>query len=345
MVLRLSLDRDLPVSIGVQIKGQIEYGIVTGQLRPGEQLLSVRDLAAHLEVAPVTVSNVYADLKREGLIQVRPGLGTYVAVQGDSAASVEEWSDLHRLADTMIEQARARGFSPAEINRVVAARLAIGGARRPRLAMVGLFDRATQVYARDIAEALTDLGPEVAVCTLQELRAGVKDAYVRVCAANLVLTLANQVREVQQLLGAVHPPVQGLSFVVHPATVAQLGMLSSTVRLGLVSTFADFLPTMLQGVTAWACSTHVPLCTALSDAAHLAVVLAESDVVVYSSGSEEVLARLPPGIHAIEYLHTPEVLSVEALRPLLARINGTSPSTTNAGREGQTAGMGAVAPG
>jgi DNA-binding transcriptional regulator YhcF (GntR family) len=324
MPLRIALDRDLPVPIGVQIKGQIEYGIVSGELRPGEQLPSVRELAARMEVAQVTVSHVYAALKREGLIGVRPGLGTYVAAQGDSAASVEEWADLHRLAGDMIGQALARGFSPAEINRVVAARLATGGARRPRVAIVGLFDRATDAYARDVADLLADLSPEVASCTLEELRAGAKDAYVRACAADLVLTIPNQVREVQRLLGPAHPPVQGLSFVAHPATVARLRALSGDLRLGLVSTFAEFLPTMLQGVAACARLSHAPSCTALSDAERLPVVLARADVVVYASGSEEVLARLPAGTPAIEYLHTPEPSAVEALRPLLARIGGAS---------------------
>ncbi len=326
MPLRLSFDRALPVPIGVQLRGQIEYGIVTGELRPGEQLPSVRELAAMMEVAQVTVSQVYAALKRDGLIHMRPGMGTYVSTQSDSAAVAVEWTDLHRLVDTMVGQALERGFSPAEITRVVAMRLAAPGARRPHVAIVGLFDHATRAYARDVAGLLADLDPDVTSHTVDSLRDGARGDDARVDAADIILTLVNKVAEVRRLLGPGHPPVQGLSFVAHATTVARLRALPADARLGLVSTFADFLPTMLQGVTAHVRTRQTPVCTALSDTERLALVLARADVVVYASGSEAILERLPIGTTSIEYLHTPEPSTVEDLRPLLGRVRGAYPS-------------------
>jgi len=321
MPLHISLDRDLPVSIGVQLKGQIEYGIISGELQPGEQLPSVRELAARTEIAQLTVSHAYAALKRDGLIEMRPGTGTYVAPRGDTIAADADWADLHRLVDTMIAGARERDFSPAEINRAVAVRLVNGSARRPRITLIGLFDHATRAYARDIAALLADLDPEVTPCIVEGLRAD-KDARARACDADIILTLPNQVKEARRLLGPAHPPVQGLSFIAHPITVGRLRALSGELQLGLVSTFAEFLPTMLQGVTACVQSYRAPLCTALSDGERLSAVLARADVIVYASGSEEVLAAVDRRIHAIEYLHTPEPSTVEALRPLLAGIHG-----------------------
>jgi len=321
MPLRISLDRDLPVSIGVQLKGQIEYGIVSGELRPGEQLPSVRELAARTEIAQLTVSHAYAALKRNGLIEMRPGTGTYVAPRGDTIAADADWADLHRLVDAMIAGALQRGFSSAEINRAVAVRLATGSARRPRITLIGLFDHATRAYARDIAALLADLDPEVTPCVVEGLRAD-KDARARARDADLILTLPNQVKEARRLLGPAHPPIQGLSFIAHPITVGRLRALADDLQLGLVSTFAEFLPTMLQGVTACVQSRRAPLCTALADVERLSAVLARADVVVYASGSEDVLTAVDGRIQAIEYLHTPESSTVEALRPLLAGIRG-----------------------
>jgi len=326
MPLRILLDRDLPVPIGVQLKGQIEYGIVSGELRPGEQLPSVREQAARMEIAQVTVSHAYGALKRDGLIQMRAGMGTYVSAQGDGIAAADEWADLRRLVDTMIAGALERGFKPPEINRAVAIRLAATGSRRPRIAVVGLFDHATSAYAREIADLLADLEPEVTPWTIEGLR-GDRDARARVCGADIILTLANHVQEARRLLGPTHPPIQGLSFVAHPTTVAQLRGLSNSLHLGLVSTFAEFLPTMLQGVTACVRPREAPLCTTLSDVERLPLVLARADVVVYASGSAEVLAALPAGTPAIEYLHTPEPSTVEALRPLLGGVQGVTSST------------------
>ena len=77
--MRFQVDRDLPVPLGVQLRGLIEYGIACGELSIGERLPSVRELADAIGVAPMTVSQVYRDLKKAGLIEARSGSGTFVA--------------------------------------------------------------------------------------------------------------------------------------------------------------------------------------------------------------------------------------------------------------------------
>ena len=69
--IRLTLDRSLPVPLGLQLRGLVEYGIACGEFRPGDRLPSVRDLAEEVGVAPMTVSQVYRDLKAAGLIEGR----------------------------------------------------------------------------------------------------------------------------------------------------------------------------------------------------------------------------------------------------------------------------------
>jgi DNA-binding transcriptional regulator YhcF (GntR family) len=77
--LELYLDRTIPVSLTEQIKGQITYAISYGQLNRGDPLPSVRELATTLQVAPMTVTRVYQDLARQGLIVTKAGVGTFVA--------------------------------------------------------------------------------------------------------------------------------------------------------------------------------------------------------------------------------------------------------------------------
>jgi DNA-binding transcriptional regulator YhcF (GntR family) len=74
--MEFSVDRDLPVPLRTQLQGLIEYGIACGELVPGELLPSVRELAERVGVAPMTVSQVYGDLKAGGLIPERPGSGS-----------------------------------------------------------------------------------------------------------------------------------------------------------------------------------------------------------------------------------------------------------------------------
>ena len=72
------LDRSLPIPVGVQLRGQIEYGIACGEIERGGQLPSVRELSSTLGIAPATVSQVYKELLQEGLIETLAGKGTYV---------------------------------------------------------------------------------------------------------------------------------------------------------------------------------------------------------------------------------------------------------------------------
>lgn len=63
----------------VQIMDAVRSGLVRGSLHPEDPLPSVRDLSSSLRVNPRTVSQAYAALERDGLVQVRHGKGTFVA--------------------------------------------------------------------------------------------------------------------------------------------------------------------------------------------------------------------------------------------------------------------------
>jgi len=62
-----------------QVIEQIRQQIMAGQLSEGEQLMSVRELAAQLNINPMTISKAYSLLELEGLIQRHRGIGLFVA--------------------------------------------------------------------------------------------------------------------------------------------------------------------------------------------------------------------------------------------------------------------------
>lgn len=75
----LSLDTRSGAPIYLQIKEQMRLAIATGTIRPGEQLPTVRDLAAQLRINPNTIARIYRELQAEGLLSSRQGSGTFVA--------------------------------------------------------------------------------------------------------------------------------------------------------------------------------------------------------------------------------------------------------------------------
>jgi GntR family transcriptional regulator len=77
----LPVDPNSGLPVYRQIIDQVRRMMVSGRLAPGERLPSIRDLAMQLHINPLTVGRAYGDLEREGLIEMRRGLGMYVRVQ------------------------------------------------------------------------------------------------------------------------------------------------------------------------------------------------------------------------------------------------------------------------
>ena len=75
----LEIDHHSGVPIYRQIKDQVREQIMAGQLKEGDQLVSVRELAAQLKVTPVTISKAYSAMEVEGLLKRRRGIGLFIA--------------------------------------------------------------------------------------------------------------------------------------------------------------------------------------------------------------------------------------------------------------------------
>ena len=64
-----------------QLMEQLRRRVAAGQWKPGQELPSVRELAAELAVNPMTVSKAYSLLEAEGLLERRRGLSMVIAGQ------------------------------------------------------------------------------------------------------------------------------------------------------------------------------------------------------------------------------------------------------------------------
>ena len=81
----LRVDRASDVPVGAQLARKLRALIGEGRLRPGQQLPSLRALAAAAGVNVNTVRSVYARLESEDVVQTRHGRGTFVAEPGRPA--------------------------------------------------------------------------------------------------------------------------------------------------------------------------------------------------------------------------------------------------------------------
>jgi len=75
----LEIDHHSGLPIYRQVIMQIRQQIMTDGLKEGDQLETVRALAARLKVNPMTISKAYSFLEVEGLVQRKRGIGLFVA--------------------------------------------------------------------------------------------------------------------------------------------------------------------------------------------------------------------------------------------------------------------------
>lgn len=66
-----------------QIETQLRSLIISGQVKEGTLLPSIREFASGLNCSVITVRRVYQDLEGEGLLRTRQGTGTFVAGVGE----------------------------------------------------------------------------------------------------------------------------------------------------------------------------------------------------------------------------------------------------------------------
>jgi GntR family transcriptional regulator len=112
------------VPIYVQLKEQIRHAIETGALVPGDQLPGIRSLAETLIINPNTVIKVYRDLEQEGVLEIRHGLGAFIASRRRRRSKTEELRDAQRQVREFLEALKQQGLDEGEIRRLFEAELA-----------------------------------------------------------------------------------------------------------------------------------------------------------------------------------------------------------------------------
>ena len=88
MILKLDMSGDIPIY--VQLRNQIVLGIGRGELRVGERLPTVRQLAGDAGINTMTVNKAYQVLKAEGFIEIDRRRGAVVNPVEDTAGVFRE---------------------------------------------------------------------------------------------------------------------------------------------------------------------------------------------------------------------------------------------------------------
>lgn len=93
-----------------QITSQIKAMIMSGELKTGESIPSMRSLARSIHVSVITVQKAYEDLQRDGFIETTIGRGSFVSAQNKDFYQEEQQRQAEEHLQIAADIGRASGI-------------------------------------------------------------------------------------------------------------------------------------------------------------------------------------------------------------------------------------------
>ncbi|ANW22275.1 GntR family transcriptional regulator [Streptomyces clavuligerus] len=116
------IERRSGVPAYLQIVQQTKQALRLGTLVPGDRLPTAKEVVEATAINPNTVLKAYRELEREGLVEPRPGRGTFVR-RGLAAPQTEEDSPLRGELRDWLRRARGAGLGRDDVSALFEAHL------------------------------------------------------------------------------------------------------------------------------------------------------------------------------------------------------------------------------
>ena len=118
--MKILLSNASPHPIYEQIVSQVRSQILSGALKEGEPLPSIRKLAQILQISVITTKRAYDELEREGLLDTVGGKGTFVASPNAEFLREKRVALVEAKLREAVTEAEAAGLSPDDIHQMLA---------------------------------------------------------------------------------------------------------------------------------------------------------------------------------------------------------------------------------
>jgi len=115
----LNVEPSSPVPIYRQLVDQIRRAVASGRLAPGERLPGSREMADDLQINLHTVNKAYRELVREGVLEQKRGVGTFVAEEPNTRTSDEALEALKEKLKDVCEEAQAYDVSKEQMEQLL----------------------------------------------------------------------------------------------------------------------------------------------------------------------------------------------------------------------------------
>lgn len=117
MNIKISNTTDTPIY--EQLKNEIIRLIMSGELRPGDALMSMRRLAKELKISIITTKRAYQDLEQEGYVYSVVGKGTFVSEQNADIQRERVLLDIEKNIEVLLTTAHQINLSADELIEMI----------------------------------------------------------------------------------------------------------------------------------------------------------------------------------------------------------------------------------
>lgn len=109
--MRFSIDVKSGVPLYRQIIEQVKVRVARGDVGPGDQLPTVRQLAVDLSINPNTVIRAYRELEIQGVLETHQGSGTFVSSRKPEINGLEKQRMLDQILTNLLARASTYGLT------------------------------------------------------------------------------------------------------------------------------------------------------------------------------------------------------------------------------------------
>ena len=117
--MHIILNHSSMVPIYEQIMEQIKAQVISGELKEGDLLPSVRAMAKELKISALTVKKAYDNLEQEGFTVTIHGKGTYVAASNKERILEELKREIESDLEKVVQKARGCGLDDSQIREML----------------------------------------------------------------------------------------------------------------------------------------------------------------------------------------------------------------------------------
>jgi DNA-binding transcriptional regulator YhcF (GntR family) len=224
ILLPITVNPRAPLSITVQIAEQIKLLIATKQLKPGDSLPTVTQLAESLQTNHNTTATVYTQLIEAGYLTAQRGKGTFVA-QTEVVQRAANRQHFYELLDRAFQAGTQMGLNASDFGAAAYARAVMQSQQpivSPKLVFVESSQQDVDAYIKPIQSVV---GTTVTLVQLEDLQAGQPVAREKLRAADMVIARTHRIPEITRIT-APDQEVIGVGFE------AELQLLEQVATLG-----------------------------------------------------------------------------------------------------------------